>query len=175
MSKKIGVENQEIEVPKEVVEEKPIEVSFSQAKKLMKEAKRKEKGPYQMSVKQKANLQKLLEANKARREGKKKQTEEKIEAKQEEAKKVVEEKKASTVKVKVMPKKVRKPKQVVVEESTDDDTEDDSEPEVVVMKKKKPPVKKEVEKKIAMVNKIDSVLSRRDPNEQLRKLVRGLF
>jgi len=165
---------QEITIPKEVIQEK--EISYTQAKKLMKEAKRKEKGPYQMSDKQKANIERLVALNKQKREAKiQEQTK-----KTEEVKQAME---AKTVKVAVKPKRVVKKKPIVIEESESEESEEEV-PQVVIVKKKRvPKVEKvveaphkeeeEIKKKVEMVQQIDNVLKRRDPNEALRNMIRG--
>ncbi len=169
-------EKNTVEVPKEVVDES-MEVSYTKAKKLLKEAKRREKGPYIMSEAQKANVARLVEANKKRKEERDKQKEKVIDKKVEEAEEVVEEKRAKTIKMVVKPKTIKKkPKPIVIEE-----TDSEEEQEVIVVKKKKnPPPKKapspeKVKKQVELVQQIDNVLQRRDPYEAQRNQLRSMF
>lgn len=173
-----------VEVPKEVVDE-TMEVSYTKAKKLLKEAKRREKGAYVMSEAQKANVARLVEANKKRKEERDKLKEKVIETKIDEAKEVVEKKKEKTVKMVVKPKTIKKkPKPIIIEQSeTEDDEEEEEEPQVIIMKKKKnPPPKKpvspkeeKVKKQVELVQQIDNVLQRRDPYDGVRNQLRNMF
>lgn len=176
-----------VEVPKEVVDE-TMEVSYTKAKKLLKEAKRREKGAYVMSEAQKKNVARLVEANKKRKEERDRLKEKTVNTKVEEAKEVVEQKKEKTIKMVVKPKTIKKkPKPIIIEQSeTEDDEEEDDEPQpqVIIMKKKKnPPPKKpvspkeeKVKKQVELVQQIDNVLQRRnDPYDGVRNQLRNMF
>lgn len=120
--KKLVQPEQVIEVPAQKLEDTIHEVSFTKAQKLMKK-------PREMTEKQKENMQKLIERNKERfaklREEKAKALED-SKKKDEELKKQQEEaKKEAVLKLKVKPKRVRKPKEKPVVE-VQPESEDDS-------------------------------------------------
>lgn len=143
-------------VETEKFQKQPIVISQTQAKKLVKR---------EMTEKQAEHVKKLVEANKAKYEAKKKEKEDTIKAEidrrvQEEMKKQQEGK---TQQVVVAPKRIYKKKpQVIIEESETESEE--SEEYVVVKKPRKAPVRKaepeeeDLDRKIEAVKKIDSIL-----------------
>lgn len=127
------------------VESKPIEISYTQAKKLVKR---------EMSEKQKANVQKLVEANRVKWEQSKLRKEE---ARKKAEDKVIE----TTTPVVVKPKRIYK-KRVIVEEEPESESEDET--EIVYQKRTpKPKAKESVEKKIThkkeLINQIDDIIN----------------
>lgn len=161
-TKSIKEEGEVISVETEKIQKQPIVISQTQAKKLVKK---------EMSEKQSEHVKKLVEANKAKYEAKKREKEEAIKA--EVDRKVQEElskkKEGKIQEVIVAPKRVypkRKPKIVIQEESE----EEESEEEVVIVKKpKKSPSLKEpsVDSKIETIKKIDTILKQTNPYANL--------
>lgn len=138
----IKVEGQEMPIPNETAQEMPITLTYTQARALAKSLRPPP------SEKQKAHVQKLVEANKLKWEEKKKQ-------KEEEQKKAQEEQQRTMTKVVVKPKRIYKTKKILPKTDEDaqykyddtyEDEEDDEMIEVVEQVVRRP--KKKVIKKI---------------------------
>lgn len=147
-------------VPKETVQRKPTTVSYTEAKKMVKKP---------MSEAQSAHVAKMVEANRAKWEEKRKAKEDAQKAQTEAMRKQIEEDEVEEVVV--LPKRVYPPRKKKVEEDdvkpkkkkiiyVEESEEEESEEEEVIVKKK-PPVKKVIEKAhetAEAIKKIDSVL-----------------
>jgi len=154
-TKAVKVEGEVISVPDEKLklDEKPVQVSYTQAKKLVKK---------EMSDKQKANIDKLVEMNRLKWEERKKQKEEQHKKQQEDK----EEKELEThTKVIVKPKRIypkreKKPRKELIEESESEVDASESEEEYQLRK-----TKKKVETKQELVKQIDNFIKQaKKPN-----------
>jgi hypothetical protein len=163
-------------VPKETVQRKPTTVSYTEAKKMVKKP---------MSEAQSAHVAKMVEANRAKWEEKRKAKEDTQKAQTEAMRKQIEEDELEEVVV--LPKRVYPPRKKKVEEDLQtnvaidvkpkkkkiiyvEESESESEEEVIV--KKKPPVKKVIEKAhetAEAIKKIDSVLNNTNRYSHLLK------
>lgn len=160
-TKAVKVEGEVISVPddKLKLEEKPIQVSYTQAKKLVKK---------EMTDKQKANIEKLVEMNRIKWEERKKQKEE--EQKKQQAQKEEQELETHTkviVKPKrIYPKREKKPKKEIMEESESEVDASESDEEYQLRK-----TKKKVETKKQLISEIDNFIKQvKKPNNYMDAL-----
>lgn len=147
MVKKLKPEGSEILLPKEVMEEMPIELSQRQATALLK----KVKPPKPRSEAQLEHIRKMVEKNKAKWE---KARQDKAKAEQQAKEEL--EKASKKIIVKPLRKQIRKPKSVapVMEEDEDAEEEDQEEEEEQPIKAVKKASKKATEL-VEKVNQID--------------------
>jgi hypothetical protein len=188
----IKEDGQSLMVPDDKMIEKPIELTYTQAKKLVKR---------EMTEKQKAHVQKMVEANRLKWEAKKKAKEEVSRAKQEQE----EETKTRVI---VKPKRMynRQPKaqhhptddqidsedEVIFQRSkkklkqvsesepeSEPESESESESEEEIQKVAKPKRSKKtinkVEKKLEALKKIDETLNQIQPTNKYLSLLRNRF
>jgi hypothetical protein len=155
-------------VPKETVQRKPTTVSYTEAKKMVKKP---------MSEAQSAHVAKMVEANRAKWEEKRKAKEDAQKAQTETMRKQIEEDEVEEIVV--LPKRVYPPRKKVVEEDlktnvaidvkpkkkkiiyVEESSEEESEEEVIIQKPKakNTMVKKKVEETTKAINKIDQILN----------------
>lgn len=148
-TKTLAPEGEILHLETEKIQKSPLVISQTQAKKLMKK---------EMTEKQSAHVQKLVEANKLRFEQKKK---EKEDLQKQEISRLVEEKlkqqqEGKVQQVIVAPKRIYKPKKKIIVEETESESEESV--EIVKVKKTKPIPKEHIEEKIETIKKIDNIL-----------------
>jgi hypothetical protein len=176
-SKLIKPEGEVIEV--ETIQRKPTALSYTAAKKLMKK---------EMTEKQKEHVNKLVEANRAKWEARKKEKEDLIKAEVEkELAEKKEKKKAGEIEeVIVLPKRVYKnvvKKKVIkqrapvydeeLEETSEDETSEEELPEQIPVKQKPHKVIRQMEKKAEALQKVNQALAQaQNPANRYSTLIR---